>query len=241
MTRVRRRWWIPGILLILVAALVLTAYLTSRARCWQWVGTPVCRVDTSEKIVALTFDDGPTAEGVDYFLQTLTPAGTTATFFLTGAELAANPGQARRLVAAGHQIANHSYRHERMWGLFADAYEADIRRTDALLRQEGGDGALLFRPPYGKKLTGLPIALARTGHRTIMWDIEDPETSDPKAFADQILEQVRPGSIILVHAMYRRRDTARRALPLILAGLKDRGYRTVTVSDLLRLERPAGR
>lgn len=238
MMRIRRRWWIPGILLILVAALVLAAFLTSRARCWQWVGTPVCRVETSEKIVALTFDDGPTAEGIDYFLQTLTPASTKATFFLTGADLAANPGQARRLVAAGHQIANHSYRHERMWGLFPDAYEGDIRRTDALLRQEGGDAALLFRPPYGKKLIGLPIALARTGHRTIMWDIEDPETSDPKAFADQILEQARPGSIILIHAMYRRRDTARRALPLILTGLKDRGYRTVTMSELLRLERP---
>ncbi|MET0247845.1 MAG: polysaccharide deacetylase, partial [Sphingomonas sp.] len=104
--------------------------------------------------------------------------------------------------------------------------------------REGGDAALLFRPPYGKKLTGLPIALARTGHRTIMWDIEDPETSDPKAFSDQVLEQVRPGSIILTHAMYRRRDTARRALPLILTGLKDRGYRAVTMSELLRLEQP---
>lgn len=238
MSRIRRRWWIPGILLILVAVVVLGGFLTSRARCWQWVGTPVCRVETSEKIVALTFDDGPTAEGVDYFLQTLTSEGTKATFFLTGAGLAANPGQARRLVAAGYQIANHSYRHERMWGLFPDAYERDIRDTDALLRREGGDAALLFRPPYGKKLTGLPIALARTGHRTIMWDIEDPETSDPKAFSDQVLEQVRPGSIILIHAMYRRRDTARRALPLILTGLKDRGYRAVTMSELLRLEQP---
>jgi peptidoglycan/xylan/chitin deacetylase (PgdA/CDA1 family) len=120
-----------------------------------------------------------------------------------------------------------------MWGFFPGGYVEEIRKTDTLLRGEGARPTL-FRPPFGKKLTGLPIAVEQTGYRMVTWDIADPDSAhDPRAYADRVLGQVKPGSIILVHAMYQSRGTARDALPLILAGLRERGYRAVSVGELL--------
>lgn len=235
MTRIftRRRLIAAAIATGLLLSLLLAAFQISKAACWQLIGTPVCQVATQEKLVALSFDDGPTPLGVDAVLPILAAHDARATFFLIGNDLARNPGQARRLLAAGHELGNHSYTHGRMWGLFPGGYEAEIRRTDALLRAEGATPAF-FRPPYGKRLTGLPIAVNRTGYRTIMWTFEDPMTeTDPRRYADTILSQIRPGAIVIMHVMYRSGQVARDALPLILEGLKARGYRAVTVGELL--------
>ncbi|QIG81879.1 polysaccharide deacetylase family protein [Sphingosinithalassobacter tenebrarum] len=206
----------------------------SKARCFALFVTPLCRVQTPEKLVALTFDDGPRREGVSIALDALARNDAHATFFLIGDEMARHPGEARRLVDAGHEIANHSFYHRRMVDVSPAAARREIDRTDALLKAEGGGDTLLFRPPYGSKLTGLPLALRGAGHRMVMWDVEDPpERLDARQYADRILEQVRPGSIILMHIMYDSRATAREALPLVLAGLARRGYRVVTVGQLL--------
>jgi len=218
-------------LLLLVA---IAAFAVSRALCFQLIGRPICHVDTSEKLVALTFDDGPTPEGVTIILDALRPYDAHATFFLIGGEVEKRPGEVRRLLAAGQEVGNHSYSHKRMWGLFAGPYVEEIRRTDTLLRAQGA-APVLFRPPYGKKLTGLPLAVEQTGYRMVTWDIADPdEAKNARSYADRVLAQVRPGSIILIHAMYASRRIAREALPLILAGLRDRGYRAVSVGELLR-------
>lgn len=230
----RRRLTLAAIVLAALLALLYALFEISRATCWQLVGTPVCQVATQEKLVALSFDDGPTPQGVDAVLPVLAAHDARATFFLIGNDLARNAGQARRLLTAGHELGNHSYTHGRMWGLFPGAYEDEIRRTDALLRAEGATPAF-FRPPYGKRLTGLPIAVERTGYRTIMWSFEDPMTeTDPRRYADTILAQVRPGAVVIMHVMYRGNQVARDALPLILEGLKARGYRAVTVGELLK-------
>lgn len=235
MARSRRRLLLSGAGILL--ALLLILYLLfeiSRAPCWQLVGTLVCKVETQEKLVAITFDDGPTPHGVDAVLPVLARYGARSTFFLIGQEMERYPGQAHRLLAAGHELANHSYSHKRMWGLFPGAYEREIRQTDALLRREGAGHPLFFRPPNGKKLTGLPIAVERTGYRTITWDHEDPMTAaSPRAFADGVLARVQPGSIVVMHLMYRTGQVQRDALPLILEGLRARGYRAVTVDELL--------
>ncbi|MES2442536.1 MAG: polysaccharide deacetylase family protein [Pseudomonadota bacterium] len=230
----RRRTLAAAAILAVLLAVLIALFAISKARCFQLIGTPICRVETSEKLVALTFDDGPDKTGVDAILPVLARYRAHATFFLIGRGIENAPGEAHRLLAAGHELGNHSYSHPRMWGLFPGAYEEEIRRTDALLRREGASPTL-FRPPYGKRLTGLPIAVANTGYRMVTWDIEDPDASlDARGYADRVLEQVHPGAIILIHAMYPNRRTAREALPLILEGLKQRGYRAVTVSELLR-------
>jgi peptidoglycan-N-acetylglucosamine deacetylase len=228
-------------LLVALALLILLTFAgwrISKARCFQLVGSVTCHAETNQKIVALSFDDGPTPEGVDAVLGELEPRGIKATFFLIGNWMEKWPGQARRLVGAGHELGNHTYSHTRMIGKLPSAYDSEIARTDRLLKAEGAINPTLFRPPFGKRLIGLPMAVDRAGYRTIMWDVEDDAEhfSDPKAYAADILARVRPGSIILMHPMYRHNQTAKKALPLVLDGLKARGYRIVPVGELLALE-----
>jgi peptidoglycan/xylan/chitin deacetylase (PgdA/CDA1 family) len=137
------------------------------------------------------------------------------------------------IVVAGHEIGNHSFSHDRMMFKSSSYYDQEIRRTDAVLLAAGAPRPSLFRPPFGKKLVGLPLAVQRNGKRLVMWDSGDPPDRDPKIYADKILRQVRPGSIVLIHPMYSANATERAALPLILEGLTQRGFRMVTVSRLL--------
>lgn len=221
-----------AILFIVSAAFI---WQLSKARCIQLIGEVTCRVETDSKLVALTFDDGPTPEGVDAVLAELGPRGITATFFLIGNRMEKFPGQAERLIAAGHELGNHTYTHQRNIGRSQDFYAAEIAKTDALLKLAGSD-TNLFRPPFGKRLVGLPLEVERAGYRTIMWDVEDqPEKfTEARAFAHDILARIRPGSIILIHPMYRHNQVAREALPIVLDGLKSQGFEVVTVSEMLK-------
>ena len=170
--------------LVLLLALQMTLFEISRARCFSLVGEAICRVETRAPVVALTFDDGPTERGVELTRRVLRENGAHATFFLIGNEVAGREGLVRQLVADGHEIGNHSYSHPRMIFHWPGYYDDQISRADAILRRSGVPAPSLFRPPYGKKLIGLPNALARHNYRMIMWDVEDPPgATDPRAYA----------------------------------------------------------
>jgi peptidoglycan/xylan/chitin deacetylase (PgdA/CDA1 family) len=175
---------------------------------------------------------------LDAILPVLAHHDVHATFFLIGRDMEKHPGFARRLAANGHELGNHSYSHARMWFHGPAWYDREITRTDALLRHEGVTHPRLFRPPYGKKLIGLPAAVERADLLTVTWDVEEPSVADPATYARLMLAQVRPGSIILVHAMYRNSAAARQALPLLLTGLQRKGYRIVPVGTLLSARDP---
>jgi peptidoglycan/xylan/chitin deacetylase (PgdA/CDA1 family) len=209
----------------------------SRARCVSLVAPPICRVHTTAPLVALTFDDGPTALGLQAILPELARHEAHATFFLIGGEAEAHPDMVRSLLAAGQEVGNHTYSHLRNVGHSQAFYEAEIARTQAALRAAGAY-ARFVRPPYGKKLIGLPLAIRRAGLTMVTWDVEDPSTDDPRRFAAEVVRQAHPGAIILIHAMYSPNGTARAALPMILDGLEARRLRVVTVSDLLAREAP---
>jgi peptidoglycan-N-acetylglucosamine deacetylase len=221
-----------------LSILLLTAILIneiSKATCFTLTAGVICRVETQDKLVALTFDDGPTRQGVEAVLPVLQRYNAKGTFFLIGYESRERPALIRKIAAAGHEVANHSFHHRRMVLHSSRFYEREIRSTDAQLRSAGAPEPKLFRPPYGKKLIGLPLAVERSGKKMIMWDSGDPPDRDPKVYAAKVLDQIRPGSITLIHPMYGSRQTERKALPLILEGLKQRGYRMVTVSELIGL------
>jgi peptidoglycan/xylan/chitin deacetylase (PgdA/CDA1 family) len=228
----RRRLILVAAALVLLAAAALALYHLSRARCFVPGGEVVCRVETTAPLVALTFDDGPSEAGVTAVLPVLERHGATATFFLVGRGIEARPDLAARLKAAGHEIANHSYSHKRMIGRPSGWYDREIARTEALLAEAGGSAGL-FRPPYGKKLFGLPAAVSDAGLTIVTWDVEEPQAADPAAYAESIVAQARPGSIILMHPMYGANGTARAALPLVLEGLARKGLRPVSVGELL--------
>jgi peptidoglycan/xylan/chitin deacetylase (PgdA/CDA1 family) len=205
----------------------------SNARCFALSGQSICRVETQERLVALTFDDGPTEHGVSVALAGLDSSGSKGTFFLIGREASERPHLVRRIAQAGHEIANHSMSHRMLIGRPGSVYDHEIVAAHAKLVAAGAPSPTLFRPPYGKKLWGLPMALRRHGYRMVMIDVEEPATSDPRLYAEALINEAQPGSILLMHLMYRSNRTAREALPLVIDGLKARGFRLVTVSQLL--------
>lgn len=240
----RPKFLIVGAASVLILVLcIASVWLVSRSRTFQVFGELTYRVDTSEKLVALTFDDGPTQIGVDAVLPVLQERGIRATFFLVGGALEKNLPLGARIAADGHEIGNHTYTHQRMVLKSPSFIRREIERTDQLIRESGYSGPIHFRPPYGKKLIALPWYLSRTGRRTIMWDVEPESYPEVAVSADRILAytvaKASPGSIIILHPMARSGAETREALPEIIDALLREGYRFVTVSDLLSRQSPA--
>lgn len=211
-------------------------YLAVKSPHFQFMGGLTDRVNTKQKVVALTFDDGPTPGDTEAVLAELKELNIPGTFFLVGQTMQKHPQEAKLIAQAGHQIGNHSYSHKRM--IFTPLGEVgqEITRTNALLRQAGYTGEIRFRPPYGKKFLTLPFYLMRHGYRTVTWDVapEYGAQEDPQALTRRVLAQVKPGSIILLHPMHGRTQT-QEALRPIVTSLKSQGYRFVTVNELLEI------
>ena len=199
------------------------------------LGPTVLRVETDAPLVALSFDDGPTPMYTNAVLDALEAGDARATFFVNGEALEKHPELGRAIHARGHELGNHSWDHPRLVFARSSWLRRQVEATDAAIRAAGQRGPILFRPPYGKRLLALHGVL---GDRpAVLWDIEpesyDASASDPHALAAHVLERIRPGSIVLLHAMYTSRQPTRDALPAIFAGLRERGLRSVPVSELL--------
>src|SRR3569833_501448 len=136
----------------------------SRARCVALVAPEGCRVHTTAPVVALSFDDGPTERGVNAILPELARTQAHATFFQLGGEAEKHPELVRALLAAGHEVGNHTYSHRRNVGHSQAFYDSEIARTQSVLRAAGASPRLV-RPPYGKKLIGLPLPMILDGQR----------------------------------------------------------------------------
>jgi peptidoglycan-N-acetylglucosamine deacetylase len=207
----------------------------SKSRDSQLFGKIITRVETSEKIIALTFDDGPT-EYAPGALALLKEKGVKATFFVMGSDVEKKLDLARGIVADGHELGNHTFTHSDMTLAGWDKVVSEVERTDAAIRAAGYTGKIHFRPPGGKKLMTLPLYLAQHDRITVMADFEPDSgrlSADAKLMVNSVVEGARPGSIVLLHVMYKARETSRQALPGIIDGLHQRGFRFVTVSELL--------
>lgn len=226
-------------LVLAVPIVGLGAWRFCNSRSMQVVGQIVNRVETTEPVVALTFDDGPAPTATLQILRDLAVENVRATFFLIGSQVAAHPDSARALVAAGHEIGNHTNSHPRMLGLSQAHIADELESTDQLIRQAGYDGAVHFRSPFAKKFVALPLYLWRTNRINVLWDVEPESDSDvngdPARIVRHVIENVRPGSIVLLHVMPPSRKASLAAVPQIVSQLRARGFRFVTVSELLKL------
>lgn len=198
-------------------------------------GDMVVRIETDAPLVALTFDDGPSSNHTAEILDILAAHDVLATFFVTGREAEENPDQLRALITAGHDIGNHSFSHRRMVLMSPQTVRDELARTDSAIRAAGYQGPITFRPPYGKRLVVLPWILAQEDRLTVMWDVDPGSTPGATAatIAENAVEAARPGSIILLHAMYDSRTPTRNALDSIIAGLRAKGLEPVPLSELL--------
>ncbi|MBN2168218.1 MAG: polysaccharide deacetylase family protein [Actinobacteria bacterium] len=224
----------------MVLALGLTGFgllMLSNARSFQLSGKLVNKVDTDEKVAALTFDDGP-AEGTGEVLEILKDKDVKATFYVIGQYMEQYPDQAREIAAQGHELGNHSYFHRRLILKSPSSVKNEIETTNGLIREAGYQGEITFRPPYGKKLLILPWYLSKKKITTVTWDVE-PDTEhagNAGEILDYTLKETRPGSIILLHPFGSEGSADIRALPEIIDGLREEGYSFVTVSDLLMMD-----
>lgn len=230
---------IVAICLLELVLVLAGGYRLMNSRTLQLAGRLVDRVDTAEKVVALTFDDGPTGEAdAETIMGTLADRGVEATFYLNGNGIEQFPGVAARLVESGHELGNHTWSHPRMVLLPPAEIARQVDATDRVIRQAGYDGEITFRPPYGKKLLTLPLYLAATQRTTVTWDVEaDSEDGAGTEHSAQELAAATvagtgPGSIILLHPWHGRTAT-QQAIGMIIDDLHRQGYRFVTVSELI--------
>jgi len=225
-----------SLIAILVAGLIVL-WNISKSRTFQFFGEIVPRVNTSQKVVALTFDDGPTPKATAELLAILAAENIHATFFVIGGDLEQHPEEGKKIVAAGHELGNHSYSHTRMILVTPAFVRREIESTDKLIRETGFQGPIHFRPPYGKKLFALPYYLSKTGRKTITWDVEPDSYPEIAASSDKITEhvlsKVEPGSIVLLHVMYPSGAESMKAVKKIIGGLRAQGYSFKTVSELI--------
>ncbi|MEW6032254.1 MAG: polysaccharide deacetylase family protein [Bacillota bacterium] len=199
----------------------------------------VRRVETSARLVALTFDDGPDETWTPHKLHSLGEFGATATFFVVGHVVDRLPLVTRGIVTAGSEVANHSYSHAWLTRLGHAGVVSELERTGAAILRATGVRTTLFRPPYGDYDSTVLGAAAAAGYRwNVLWDVDPSDYRRPSALAiaSHVLSRVQPGSIVVLHDGIP--ETAS-ALPGILGELRTRGYRCVTVSELLRASQPA--
>jgi peptidoglycan-N-acetylglucosamine deacetylase len=185
--------------------------------------------------VALTFDDGPHPEGTPMILELLARADARAMFFMVGEQVERRPKLAAEVLAQGHAVALHGYRHSLQSRLSASAIDADLRSGAEAIEQATGIATTWHRPPYGV-YTKRGLAIARElGFKPLLWSRWGKDWrkfTTPQRIASRVTARLRPGDVILLHDadFYSSRNSHRRtaaALELILSELKARQIGTV--------------
>ncbi|WP_413303890.1 polysaccharide deacetylase family protein [Bacillus sp. 1P10SD] len=217
---------------LLIFLLLFSTYKLMNSRTFQVFGGLTDKVNTNQKVVALTFDDGP-SKNVNSILPLLEQYKAKATFFLIGHDMEQYPKEAVKIASAGHQIGNHTYSHNRMVFKTPSYIKKEIETTDQLIREAGYKDEIDIRPPNGKKLIGFPYYLSKHHRDTIMWNLEPDSfytSADDKV--NYVKKNIKPGSIILMHPMYDQTGEELKAIEGILKALTDQGYTFVTVNEL---------
>ncbi|MCH2084294.1 MAG: polysaccharide deacetylase family protein [Saprospiraceae bacterium] len=179
------------------------------------------RIPTKEKVVYFTFDDGPIPEVTPWVLEQLAAYDAKATFFCVGENIQKNPEVFQQVVNAGHAVGNHTFNHLNGWASDNIEYFHNIRHCANQM------DSILFRPPYGR-LKPKQARFLQRHYRIVMWDVLSGDF-DPKLLPEQCLENVinnvRPGSIVVFHDSLKAEDKLSYVLPKALEHFADQGYR----------------
>jgi peptidoglycan/xylan/chitin deacetylase (PgdA/CDA1 family) len=204
---------------------------------------PINHFDTDSKIVALTFDDGPSKQWTPLLLDLLKKYSVKATFFIVGEKIIMNKELALRIQREGHAVGQHTYYHNRM--IFKSQWfiRNDLKKMDELFQSVGLEKTVYFRPPYGSKLLSLPYELKRSRKIMITWNVEskaqyDRDSIKADEISSYIIKNTKPGSIILLHDGWSGDPKPfLKTVEKTITGLKKKGYKFVTVEEGLRLYR----
>ncbi len=196
-------------------------------------------VNTSRPLLALTFDDGPHPEFTPKLLDILRHEGVRATFYVIGRNVETHPEIARRIVAEGHEIANHTWSHPALTGLGAARLHKEISSTSEVIKRVTGRRPTNMRPPYGAVNDRVRQAMFNDhGLDVIMWSVDPLDWRRPGAevVRRRLVEGASPGGILLAHDIH---PGTIEAMPGTIRDLKAKGYGFATVSQLLALQEPS--
>jgi len=206
----------------------------------------IYRVPLADKVVALTFDDGPSPKWTPLILDELKKGDVKATFFMLGEHVAKYPEVARRVALEGHEIENHTFTHHVLLYYKPDELVKEIKDAEKIIYDVTGVKTRYFRPPKAWLTDPEKIQLQEMGYKVVLWSLNSKDwvTFDDKYMIKYIYHHVRPGDIILFHDSGGtfsteggdRHETVL-AISRIIERLKERGYRFVTVSELVNNER----
>ncbi|MBV6622807.1 MAG: polysaccharide deacetylase family protein [Rivularia sp. (in: Bacteria)] len=192
------------------------------------------KLAANDKLIALTFDDGPWPGYTAQILDILKKNKVKATFFVVGQVLQHHPDLGKRIVTEGHIIGNHTWNH---WYHFFNKQAAslEIDRTADLIYKTTGTKTTLFRPPGGMLHNGLAAYAKSKDYTVVMWSADsiDYALPSPPTLVNRVVRQATPGGIVLLHDGGGPRKNTVAALPSMISKLRKKGYRFVTIPELL--------
>ncbi|MDI6822336.1 MAG: polysaccharide deacetylase family protein [Actinomycetota bacterium] len=204
----------------------------------------IFRGDPHERLVSISFDDGPNPIYTPQILDILKAKGVKATFFVLGRQVEKYPDIARRIVEEGHDIGNHTYSHRELVPSTRRIVLNQVRKADRAIQKATGVKTRLFRPPRGMYSNALRKILREEGYRIILWTVSTADWSgiSAKAILHRIKLYVRRGGTILFHdsgALFRNEGASRentvQALPMVIDYLQQKGFKIVPISEMLKM------
>jgi peptidoglycan/xylan/chitin deacetylase (PgdA/CDA1 family) len=202
-------------------------------------GHLLCRVEDVTDRFALTFDDGPSESATPRILDLLARFGDRATFFTVAGNAGRRPDLLRRMVAEGHEVALHGDLHWPLPLLPPGLIRRELERSAAAVSRATGLRARHYRPPFGFMLPSQARFVAGLGYRSVLGDVypEDPHRPGTERIVQRVLARLQPGSIVILHDGSPLGEPDRSqtvaALDMILRSSHARGWRSVTVAELL--------
>jgi peptidoglycan-N-acetylglucosamine deacetylase len=222
-----------GILLATAAILVATAVPSLAQTAYTLPDDPNSDHEPADRVVALTFDDGPQMPYTLQILDVLEAYSVPATFFVVGAQVVEHPDLVAAAHARRHTVANHSWDHARLTELDDAAVREQITETRGIIADHTGQGPddapSCLRPPFGDYDERIVAIAADEGYRTALWTVDprDWERPGTDAIVDRVLADVEPGAVILLHDGFEDREQTVAALPRIIEGIHAQGYEIV--------------
>ncbi|TDA68328.1 MAG: polysaccharide deacetylase family protein [Clostridia bacterium] len=205
---------------------------------WEQTGAAVWDGRVSEPLIALTFDDGPDPDFTPQVLTVLREFKVKATFFMVGNLVEAYPEVAREVATEGHEIGNHTYSHPSLTRIDAGELRQELIRADRVITAITGQQPRLFRPPGGYYDETVISTARDLGYRVVIWswkqDTKDWGNPGARGIVRRVLQNARPGDIILLHDGGGNRSQTVQALAPLLTELQKREFKLVTVSELLQ-------
>ncbi|CAM4303963.1 MAG: polysaccharide deacetylase family protein [Paenibacillus macerans] len=203
----------------------------------------ISRIAVREKAVAFTFDDGPNPEFTPQILDIFREAGAKATFFMIGTQMEKSLGTAQAVHEQGHEIGNHTYTHPAMPEVSPDECRRELAQTEELIVRVTGSKPRVFRPPYfATNAEVAAMAAGEFGYHSIgavNGAATDWEMPGVRHIVDKTREALTPGSVLLFHDGFDDRSQTVEAVRILVSELTRKGYRLVTVSELLEMSEDA--